>query len=180
MKIFEELGKEGFSTLIKVHTKKSLHREDGDHWRRELYGALLDQAFIDRALATFEASPGLGMIGPGGHYISMSTYIGANETRIVDIGRRLGLVDRDIYDQGFFAGTMFLARVSALNPLMALSINDDEFEDEAGQIDGTLAHAIERAFALSVKASGQYVTSSSNVMTGGDLKVRATERYGYV
>ena len=48
---------------------------------------------------------------------------------------------------------MFFARLDALKPLMNLSIQDEDFEVEAGQIDGTLAHAIERMMAASAYAA---------------------------
>ena len=62
-------------------------------------------------------------------------------------------VDREqVISQPFVAGTMFYARVSALQPLLNLSIDEDEFEQEAGQVDGTLAHAIERTFSIGLIA----------------------------
>lgn len=180
MKLYDAILTEGFTTLIKVHTKKSLHRDDGNIWRQELYDALLGNDFVESALATLTGSPDIGMIGPEGHFVSMSTYIGANETGIVSMGRRLGLADDEIYGQGFIAGTMFVARTSALNPLMALSIPDDEFESEAGQIDGTLAHAVERTFALSVKASGMRIALSKKSGIGEQTQIHPTDEYAFV
>jgi hypothetical protein len=115
------------------------------------------------------------MVGPDGHFVPMSTYIGSNEERVLMIGRRLGLTDTQILNQGFFAGTMFVARVSGLVPLMELAFSDDEFELETGQIDGTFAHAMERGFSLSVLTAGQ------RSATVGRLKADAVVngRYGF-
>ena len=55
----------------------------------------------------------------------------------------------DIRELNFAAGTMFFARVDALKPLLSLGLTDDDFDIESGQVDGTIAHAIERIISVS-------------------------------
>jgi lipopolysaccharide biosynthesis protein len=161
--------------LVKVHTKKSPHRADGSDWGRDLYTNLLDPDTFQCALQVFAEDPSLGMVGPDQHYVPMSTYIGSNEERILYAGRRLGLSDEQIRAQGFFAGTMFIARMSALDPVVELGFSDDDFEPESGQIDGTLAHAIERGMALSVAAAGMRIASTADLRSSAVVNVR----YGF-
>ncbi|MEQ1940715.1 glycoside hydrolase family 99-like domain-containing protein [Mesorhizobium sp. CN5-321] len=172
---FGDLMGEGFEFLVKVHTKKSLHRDDGDVWRRDLYARLLSPGKFTAALAAFMADPHLGMVGPEGHYVPMSTYLGSNEARILAIGERLGLSQGQVRSQPFFAGTMFMARAKAIEPLMTTRFAAEDFETEAGQIDGTLAHAIERGLALSVAASGMRLATDADL----DGIARVNERYGH-
>ena len=54
----------------------------------------------------------------------------------------------------FPAGSMFWFRVAALEGLDDLILGEDAFEPECGQIDGTLAHAIERFVALFAEQRG--------------------------
>ena len=49
---------------------------------------------------------------------------------------------------------MFWCRTDALRKLLELDLQFSDFDDEAGQIDGTLAHAMERAFLYAVEAQG--------------------------
>ena len=57
------------------------------------------------------------------------------------------MIDR--YNFRFPAGSMYWFRLAALAPLLDDGfVSLDEFEMEAGQLDGTLAHAIERITGL--------------------------------
>ncbi len=74
--IMPSVRAEHFDIVLKVHTKKSVHRVDGPIWRNEMISNLLDPGLLARALETFAADPTLGMVGPDGHYLPMSTYFG--------------------------------------------------------------------------------------------------------
>jgi hypothetical protein len=55
---------------------------------------------------------------------------------------------------------MFWCRPQALKPLLDLELDLDEFERENGQMDGTLAHAIERLFLFTVEKAGYFWLST--------------------
>jgi len=152
LKMMERVTGEGYAYLLKVHTKKSNHRQDGDVWRNDLYSKLLNETSMLKAMESFNNDGDLGLIGPAGHIVSMSFYWGSNADTVEYLARRLGQSPDSIKPLSFIAGTMFFARVDALTPLLNLAINGEDFEPEAGQVDGTLAHALERAIAISCKA----------------------------
>ena len=158
LRIFPEIRAEGFDYIVKLHTKKSLHRLDGVEWRNDILNKIVGDR-LEPILQAFVNDPSLGMVGPEGHYLSVSAYMGSNTTHTLSIAERLGLTDEQIKDQGFFAGTMFVVRTAALYPLIALAFDDNHFEPEAGQQNGTLAHALERGMALGVTAAGMKITS---------------------
>jgi lipopolysaccharide biosynthesis protein len=49
---------------------------------------------------------------------------------------------------------MFWVRLRALRPLLDAHLDPWEFDAEAGQIDGTMAHAVDRIIGLAVSAAG--------------------------
>jgi len=96
--------------------------------------------------------------------VSMSTYWGSNKTTVEHLGLRMGLTLSEITASPFVAGSMFVAKLAALAPLGALQLAADEFEPEDGQIDGTLAHAVERAIALSVVSAGHRISDTGEAL----------------
>lgn len=66
-------------------------------------------------------------------------------------------------DDRFVAGSMFWVRLEALRTLLDAPLQPRDFEPESGQIDGTLAHAIERIVAASVAQAGWRVAGTADV-----------------
>lgn len=165
LKILPQVVNAGASLIIKVHTKKSTHRVDGDAWRKELIGTLLNAASIKQALGMFNENTGLGIIGPAGNVVPMDTYWGSNQLATLKLATRLGVDLEDIHRLTFVAGSMFFARATALLPLLGLELRDEEFEAEAGQVDGTMAHAIERAISISAHRQAYTVAAIDKTIT---------------
>jgi lipopolysaccharide biosynthesis protein len=73
----------------------------------------------------------------------------------------MGLSDNQLPDFHFVAGSMFFARKECLLPLLNTGLTEKEFEAEAGQQDGTMAHAVERAFSSGLLVSGLKLADTS-------------------
>lgn len=154
LQIAERLLGEGEQVILKLHTKRSTHRADGEDWRRELTGRLLH---ADRAAGIFQAfvnDDDLGLVAPEGHVQPLHFYWGANERHVGSLLTQLGLPAAEVATDTFIAGSMFWVRLSALRPLLDAHLRCSMFEPEAGQLDGTQAHAIERLISLVVRYSG--------------------------
>jgi lipopolysaccharide biosynthesis protein/2-polyprenyl-3-methyl-5-hydroxy-6-metoxy-1,4-benzoquinol methylase len=162
--------------ILKLHTKKSMHREDGDTWRKDLLSKLLAPEKASKIFAAFAEHNDLGLIAPEGHILSMSTYWGSNANTVHRLTKKMG---GDVFlpeSTLFAAGSMFYVRSTAIQPIIDLGLRDVDFEEEAGQVDGTLAHAIERCFSVATWLSGYYLASSEHPEV---VAYRSTETYAY-
>lgn len=153
----QEVVEDGFECILKVHTKKSLHRNDGEVWRKDIYSQLLNLENIKKALNHFSVKSDVGIIGPIGHIVPICYYFGSNHKKILGLGIRLGIPLDEIISSRFVAGSMFFARIDSLLPILNLGLSEVDFESEEGQIDGTMAHALERFFSI-VAATKSYKT----------------------
>ena len=163
LRVADRLIDEGVEVVLKLHTKRSLHRGDGDRWRTEMLDRLVAPSRATSILDAFDNDPSLGAVAPEGHVLPMRTYLSANRDAIEYLITRLGLRNREYQRQRFIAGSMFWCRLGALRPLLDGHLEEWEFEAEAGQLDGTLAHAIERAIALCVRDAGYTIRTAAEI-----------------
>ncbi len=161
--IADSLLDEGVETVLKLHTKRSTHRHDGERWRRELLDRLLDPARARVILDAFGKDPDLGLVAAEGHIRPLRDHWGANRTAVQTLAIRLGISEPNDTRDRFIAGSMFWLRLPALRPLLDAHLEPDAFEAEQGQVDGTLAHAIERLFLLVAQDAGFRLSSAASL-----------------
>jgi lipopolysaccharide biosynthesis protein len=166
MKILPELYNQNFAYLVKVHTKKSVHRADGAHWRNDLYTKLLGKTILRENIQFLQNHPEIGILAPEDHLVSMGHYLAFNEQYIRNLAARLGMEMETVMKLPFVAGSMFSARTHALIPLLLLNLDKEEFEPEQGQLDGTLAHAIERMFSVCASRLNYQIRTRSGRING--------------
>ena len=143
----------GYQIGCKVHTNKSLHLFEGDEWRVRLFSSLIPNVdYVKKVVQRFSNFPTIGLLASK---ISLHNLaepaLHVNNTQWLNTF--LGKLGKDKligkYEFDFPAGSMFWFRTVALSQLLTddfLSL--DEFEFEAGQLDGTAAHAVERIIGL--------------------------------
>lgn len=153
---------DGFEFVLKLHTKKSPQFRGRNEWGRDVFQKLLSPEAFVQAWDVIRTDRNLGILCPDGYYLSLSTHMGPNRNRVLAIGARLGLTEADVLRQGFVAGSMYMARLEALEPLLGLDFHAADFEPEAGQIDGTLAHALERCVGFGPLITGQRISFTSS------------------
>jgi lipopolysaccharide biosynthesis protein len=162
----------GAELLCKVHTKRSAHRTDGEQWRKDLYRKILgDRHLVRSIIQAFTENAALGIVAPEGHVVAGEYYWGSNADRVRSLAVRIGYPG-DPTPFVFAAGSMFWARSEALQPVLDLGLETADFEEEEGQLDGTLAHALERLFPIAAKLGGYRLVDTRIV---GKPTGRATE-----
>ena len=147
-----------YNFIAHVHSKKSLYTgSEQKKWRHYLFDALLgDSARIKKIFKAFNDDRKVGLIYPApaenvpyaaftwlsnqkaGYYLLNKIGVPLNTTNYFD----------------FPAGTMFWARSKALRKFFSSNLTIEDFPEERGQNDGTIAHAFERSVALTTLSEG--------------------------
>lgn len=160
VQIASRLLDQGVDVVLKLHTKRSLHRSDGDSWRSELLQNLLAGGRAPKILRAFREHDDLGIVGPTGHLLAVRDFLGGNKPLVTRMSSLIGIPERIVENAAFVSGSMFWARLDALRPLLDTRLYPSDFEPEHGQIDGTLAHALERLMGACANEAGFTVQSS--------------------
>ena len=136
--------------------KKSPHyAKEFDAWRRYLLESNLGTPQLVKNILALLAIPHVGAVMPD-HYAPIRSLLqwGGNFQNLKDM---LWLVGEDISQEHVLdlpSGSMFWFKTVALTKLLDLGLRPYHFDPELGQVDGTLAHAIERGFLYFVEAAG--------------------------
>lgn len=144
-----------YDAVLKVHTKRSPHLPHGEILRKALFASLAGRAStVSRVLGQMR-DPAVGMVGWRRVFMTAKRHWHTNRERVEDLARRLDPPAEPRL--AFFGGSMFWFRPAAFGSVARTIIRQEDFEPEAGQIDGTLHHALERCFAIAAAASGYSV-----------------------
>lgn len=144
-----------YEYVLHIHSKKSLYT-GGEQagWRQEaLDGVLKDQKMVTETLRLFRMEkPEVGLVF--GEMTGMLPLMALHWLQ--NAGKGKMLLDRlhvPFRNQMFLypVGSFFWARMEAIKPLFDLGLTYQDFDEEKGQTDGTLAHVLERAVAFLVR-----------------------------
>ena len=141
--------------ILHVHSKKSPHNDSELFgWRHYLFKELLGSK--EKVLSIFHLleSTDVGIVFPE-HYepVKKSLNFGYNYPTMKEMLSKLNISYYPNNMLEFPSSTMLWFKSKALRPLVNLKLNYEDFDKEEGQIDGTLAHSIERSLLLICEAS---------------------------
>lgn len=142
--------------VLHLHSKKSPHESDLKLWRYFIFENLLgDQRIASDILAAMERNPEIGMIASD-HYFPITNSVSWGNSLEVSraLAMRMGVQIDSNSPLDFPSGSMFWIRSAALKPLLDLNLSVDDFHPEERQIDGTLAHAVERLYFYACEIAG--------------------------
>lgn len=139
-----------------IHTKKSPHYASAfSKWRRYLYGELAgSRAIVAGHLAALQHAE-IGMSAPldFAPLVPLLNWGGNRQRAERLIGAMGGQLPSD-FSPEMPSGSMFWFKTAALAPFLDLGLTLAHFDPEAGQVDGTLAHVIERSLFYICELSG--------------------------
>ncbi len=160
LQTLSHIGSDSYSYICKLHTKKTGDSPLGHVWRKLLYFDLLgSQEWVGEIIETFKTNPKAGQITGKNTVLDSKRYAYGNNGKIKWLCKECGVPFEEEYT--FAGGTMFWSRTDVLKPLMELFESGRlEFEEERGQKDHTIAHAIERFFGILVQAKGMQILPS--------------------
>ncbi len=158
-----------YDLILKVHTKKSPWRAEhdelsgsGEGWRTQFLDSLLASGEnIERIIASFAADSDLGIVTAPGSIVGPQFW-GGDERIVRQLLRRieLGVDSRALR---FPSGSMYWCRGFVLQGLRSLNLVTEDFDIEAGQVDGTTAHAVERIIGILAEEAGLVMKSTEEL-----------------
>lgn len=145
-----------FDLIAHFHTKKSLHTDFGDIWRKYLYDNILGSNYLfDNIITYFENHKTAGFLVPPvvpnkkvvEAYYSFKDneipYKDKIEIALSKFGIPLDALYASKYNKEFPCGNMFVARTEAIKQFFSTKLNDNDFPKEEGQLTDTLQHYVE-------------------------------------
>ena len=169
--VMRSIGVDRYEYVLKLHSKKSAHLEDensggrmlggGESWRRNAIDELAGSTQrIARLLEALDTDPTVGLVASAGQLFDQTEWGGGTDALMHRLCADFG-VSRSA--SHFPAGTMFWLRPRAIRRLFAGDPGRLDFEREAGQLDRTLHHTLERAFAHFAVCDGFRVVDSDTL-----------------
>lgn len=163
---------QGYEAVCKLHTKKSPHREDGDHWRQHLIGGILPDQDLPELLDTFLSDDDSAFWVADGQHFTGTEWWGSNFEITQHLLRRLETeISWDVLS--FPAGSIYWMKPLMVGLLQSMQLQEDHFDIETAQVDGTLAHALERAMGFLAMSAGQGVVQSTQLEQKRAAKAKA-------
>ena len=163
--IFKEIQPLNYKLILKLHTKKSPHLKGykgvddfGGKWRQTTLCSLAQwNKRVNDIFDLFDSNPDLGIFSPFGHLYPFKS----TDANYQTITQLIPGVDEDAFNEKQFVyagGSMFWFRPEAIKAVLKLDLTAENFEEESGQLDVTLAHAVERLFGVLCHTAGYILT----------------------
>jgi len=145
-----------YDAFLHIHSKRSLHADGlGNVWRRYLFEHLIGSREIAQANLEILSADKIGIVYPE-HAKDVRKHInwGYDFPIAKKLLSKIGVTLDSNTVLEFPSGSMFWARSQAIRHILDLNLDFADFPEEDAQIDGTLAHAIERSLLLFVERTG--------------------------
>ena len=160
LQVMNIIGLKNYKYICKLHSKKTGNSPLGNVWRKLLYFDLIGSTkVVNEIINLFEKDENIGQVTGKNTILDSQRYNYGNTTKIDKLVDMSGFVFQDEYL--FAGGTMFWTRTELLETVLKLYRSGEiEFEEERGQKDNTIAHALERFFGIICHVKNKKIVSS--------------------
>jgi len=158
--VMHHIGVDTYRYICKLHTKKTGATPLGSVWRKLLYYDLIgSQETVEKIVALLDSDAKVGQVSGRYTILDSVRYDYANSARVKELCEAAGITYAPEYT--FAGGTMFWSKTEIFAPLLELFVKGELiFEEEKGQKDRTMAHAIERFLGILVLHNNMYIAPS--------------------
>ena len=149
--LLERVPLHQFDLVLKLHTGNTDYYSEipNDQWLMELVTRLLPIGRLNLIFKHFNNDPSVGLIGPRENYWPLKKLF-FNEETVKYWNYLTGIRNLSVFPEEpyFIAGGMFWARGPIFKGFANLALSQSQFEVDSQELDGTLAHALERYVCL--------------------------------
>ncbi len=149
-----------YDLICHLHSKRSPHSGFGEAWLSWTLQHLFGNPGVALAcLRHMEKSPDCAVLFPDNYFEVKHVNWGGNEARLTALAEFFGSKIAELPAfANFSAGSMAWFRASFLERVTNTTLRLSQFEEEKSQVEGTMAHLLERALPLLAQAQGSVVT----------------------
>lgn len=145
-----------YDYICHIHSKKTKTNDHGNEWRKYNFEHLFgSSSYLKRVFYLFASNPKLGIIMPPTYpVLELQAEWGGNQEGTKTLLQKLGVYTKLPKEPVFPVGNMFWARTDAVQKMFSCGFTQEDFPAEAGQVNATLAHQIERAWVYLAQSEG--------------------------
>lgn len=158
--VLQHVDTDKYDYVIKLHTKRNVPYDaiigkycvGGSMWRRKSLSFIRSKNNINLCLSSMESNTHTGMCGD--RQLIMEDSFDSDSLSLE--GARI-IMDKHFSYTGnikFIAGTMFIAKMDALRPILKIGVSLNDFSESSSDRKSSLAHALERVFGALIIAQG--------------------------
>lgn len=162
-----------YDYICHIHSKKTKTDDHGNEWRKYNFWHLFGcENNVRQIFEAFEHDSKLGLIMPETYpVLELQAEWGGNREGVESLLHWMGLDPELPNDPVFPVGNMFWARSKAVKPIFDLNLTQQDFPEEAGQVNATIAHQIERCWIYMLKENGySYLKTFNNCSSGKQIQ----------
>ncbi len=147
--IFQMQGRiDNYDYICHIHSKRTVTASHGNDWREYIFKHLFgSEEYLKRMFALFKSNKNIGIMFPETFPpLENQTEWGGNLAGCMALLAKLGVELTPPQNPVFPVGNMFWAKTEAIRHMFSGIIEPDDFPKEAGQVNATIAHCIERSW----------------------------------